>query len=172
MLVELGCIEVRDVESEDRDGDVAAGGAEAAELLDVGDVVAAAADGFAAAFAQVFELGEAFDEGEGEEEEDAEATEPGGDGNSCGGRAGEDANGVEAGEDDDVDEDRAFEAEGVCERGDEIDDKPQKEVVRFDQVEELWRQRGYDVGREQRQSEGDSEKENDDDDAGESGEIS
>ena len=93
-------------------------------MLDVGDVVAAAAGGDSAAFAEVFELGEAFDEGEGEEEEDAEAAEPGGDGNSGGGRAGEDANGVEAGEDDDVDQDGALEAERVGQRGDEVDAEP------------------------------------------------
>ena len=42
-LVELGGVEVGDVEGEDDDRGVAAGGAEAAELLDVGDMVAAAA---------------------------------------------------------------------------------------------------------------------------------
>ena len=67
-LVELGGVEVGDVEGEDDDRGVAAGGAEAAELFDVGDVIAAAAYGFdAAALAEVFELGEAFDEGKGEE---------------------------------------------------------------------------------------------------------
>jgi hypothetical protein len=73
VLVELGGVEVGDVEGEDDDGGVAAGGAEAAELFDVGDVVAAAADGDAATFAETFEFGEAFDEGEGEKEKDAEA---------------------------------------------------------------------------------------------------
>ena len=97
MVIELGGVEVPDVQGDDGDGDVAAGGAETAELFDVGDVVAAATGLDAAALAEVFELGEAFDEGEGEEEENAEAGEPGGDGDSGGGGPGEDADGVEAG---------------------------------------------------------------------------
>ena len=75
MVVEQGGIgvEVGDVKGEDDDGGVSAGGAEAAELLDVGDVVAASFGGGYAALAEVFELGEAFDEGQREEEEDTEA---------------------------------------------------------------------------------------------------
>ena len=74
--VELGGVEIGDVEGEDDDGGVSAGRAEAAELLDVGDVVATAAGGGPATLAEAFELGEAFDEGQREEEEDAEAAEP------------------------------------------------------------------------------------------------
>ena len=57
----------------------------AGELLDVGDVEAAAlAGGFLPRSTQVFELGEAFDEGQREEEEHAEAAESGGEGDSGG----------------------------------------------------------------------------------------
>ena len=84
-LVEMGGVEVGDVEGEDDDRDVGAGRAEAAELLDVGDVIATTFGDGSAALAEVFELGEAFDEGEREEEEDAEAGEPGGDRDSGGG---------------------------------------------------------------------------------------
>ena len=122
-------VEVGDVEGEDDDGGVSAGRAEAAELLDVGDVVAAAFGGGAATLAQVFKFGEAFDEGEGEEEEDAEAAEPGGEGDAGGSCSGDDADGVEAGEDDDVDEDGAFETERVGQGGDAIDAKPDEELV-------------------------------------------
>ena len=45
MAVELGGVEVGDVEGEDDDGGVAGGGAEGAELLDVADVIAAALGG-------------------------------------------------------------------------------------------------------------------------------
>ena len=41
VVVERGGVKIGDVEGEDADGDVSAGGAEAAELLDVGYVVAA-----------------------------------------------------------------------------------------------------------------------------------
>ncbi len=131
VVVELGGVgvEVGDVEGEDDDGGVSAGGAEAAELLDVGDVVAAAFGGDSAAFAKVFELGEAFDEGQREEEEDAEAAEPGGDGDSGGSGSGEDADGVEAGEDDDIDQDGALEAERVGQRGDGVDAEPTQEAI-------------------------------------------
>ena len=64
MLVEFGGVEIGDVEGEDDYRGVSAGGAEAAELLDIGDVIAAAAGGDAAALAKAFEFGEAFDEGE------------------------------------------------------------------------------------------------------------
>jgi len=106
--VELGGVEVGDVEGEHDDGGIATGSAEAAELFDVGDLVAAATCGRAATFAEIFEFGEAFDEGEGEKEEDAEAGKPGGDDDSGGGRTGDDADGVEAGEDDDVYQRGAF----------------------------------------------------------------
>jgi hypothetical protein len=110
VLVELDSVEIGDIEGEYNNGGVAAGGAEAAELFDVRYLVAAATRGGASPLAEVFELGEAFDEGEGEKEEDAEAGEPGGDDDSRGGRAGDDADGVEAREDDDVDQRRSFEA--------------------------------------------------------------
>ena len=67
VLIELGGVEGGDVEGEDHDRGKAAGGAEAAKLLDVGDVVAASACGGPAALSQVFQLGEAFDQGEARE---------------------------------------------------------------------------------------------------------
>ena len=135
MVVELGRVKGGDVEGEDDDGGIAAGGAEAAELLDVGDVVAAAAGGDASALAQAFEFGETFDEGEGEEEEDAEAAEPGGGADSGGGRASNDANGVKAGEDNDIHQDGAFETQGVSESCDEIDAQPEEKMARLDEGE-------------------------------------
>ena len=71
--VEMGGVEGRDVKGEDDDGSIAACGAEAAELFDVAYVVSAAAGGDTTALAEVFELGETFDEGQREEEEDTEA---------------------------------------------------------------------------------------------------
>ena len=171
VLVEMGGVEGRDVKGEDDDGSIAAGGAEAAELFDVGYVVSAAAGGDATAVAEVFKFGETFDEGEREEEEDAEAAQPGGDGDSRCGGAGDDANGVEAGEDDDVDQDRTLETQGVRERGDEIDAEPQQEVVGLDEIQELGRQGGDGMGDKQRQCERGCEKKNDDDDAGEGREV-
>ncbi len=64
MVVELCGVKGGDVEGEDDDRSKAACGAEAAKLLDVGDVIAAAARGDTAALAETFEFGEAFDEGE------------------------------------------------------------------------------------------------------------
>ena len=123
VAVELGGVEVGDVEGEDDDGGVGAGGAEAAELFEVGDVVAAAYCRDSPAFPEAFEFREAFDEGERKEEEDAEAGEPSGDGYSGGGGPGEDADGVEAGEHDDIDDDDAFEPERVSERSNEVDER-------------------------------------------------
>ena len=128
VLVELCGVEVGDVKREDDYGGVAAGGAEGAELLDVGDMVAAASGGVAATFAEIFELGEAFDEGEREEEEDAEAAEPDRGRDSSGGGSGDDADGVEAGENDDVDQNHALEAERISERSSEIDAEPEQEM--------------------------------------------
>ncbi len=139
-------------------------------MLDVGDVVAAATGGDASAFAQAFELGEAFDEGEGEEEEDAESAEPGGGWDSRGGGAGDDADGVEAGENDDVDQHRALETQGVGERCDEIDAEPEEEMERLDKGE-LRGEPGDDGGYKQGQRDGSKEKERDNDDTRESGEI-
>jgi hypothetical protein len=135
MAVELRGVEVGDVEGKDGDGDVSAGGAEAAKLLDVGDVVATTAGGGASALTEIFEFGEAFDEGEREEEEDAEAGEPGGDGNPRTSGAGDDADGVQAGEDDDVDDNGSFETERIGEGGDEIDAQPDEEAVRIEKEE-------------------------------------
>ncbi len=109
----MRCVEVRNIEREDSHGDVSRCRAEATELLYVGDVVAAAFRGGSAALTQVFELGEAFDEGKREKEEDAEAAEPGGSLNAGSCRAGKDANGVEAREDDDIDQNHPLEAERI-----------------------------------------------------------
>src|ERR1700733_5980653 len=104
VLVELCRVQVGDVEGEDDDRGKAACGPEGAELFDVADLVAATSRGDAAAFAKAFELGEALNQGEGEEEEDAEASQPGGDLDSSGGGAGDDADGVETGQGDNVDQ--------------------------------------------------------------------
>jgi hypothetical protein len=109
-------------------------------LLDVRDVISAPLRGGAAALAEVFEFGEAFDEGEREEEEDAEAAEPGGGFDAGSGRAGEDANGVKAGEDDDVDENHPLQAERIAERGDSIDDEPAEEGIEGLMAQEVVRQ--------------------------------
>ncbi len=95
-------------------------------------MVSAADGGYSAAHAKALKLGEAFDEGEREEEEDAEAGEPGRDFDSCGSRASEDADGVKAGEDDDVDDDDAFVAERVSEGSNKVDEEPLNELVGVD----------------------------------------
>jgi len=95
MAVERGDGRIVDVEGEDDDGGEGGCSAEDAELLEVCDAIGAAvgaglvADG--AAEAEVFEFAEALDEGEREEEEDGEGTEPRGDEVSGGGGAGEQA---------------------------------------------------------------------------------
>jgi len=171
VVVELGGVKGGDVEGQDDDGGVSAGCAKAAELLDVGDVVAAAACGDPAAFPQVLEFGEPLDEGEREEEEDTETTEPCGGRDSCGGGSGDNADGVEKGENDDINQHGTLEAQGVGERGDEIDAEPEKEMERLDESE-LRRERGDDGRDEESERDGGEEEEDDDNDAGEDGEIS
>ncbi len=128
--IELGCIEIGDVEREHGYRDVAGGRAEAAKLLQIADVIAAALGDLSSPLAQVFEFGEALDEGQGEKEEDAEAAKPGGGLDAGSSGAGEDADGIEAGENDDVDQDGPFQAQRIGQRGGGIDSQPDKEAIR------------------------------------------
>ena len=116
-----------DVEAEDDDGGVSAGGSEAANLLDICGGVAAPVGAGDAALAEVLELAESLDHGEREEKEDGEAGEPGGDDGLSGRGTGEDAQGVEAGEHEYVDEGDAFEVERVEGGADGVDEEPEGE---------------------------------------------
>ena len=70
MPVELCHVVAADVNGEDHDGRKGAGGAEAAQLFDIGYQVAAAVFRRRAAGTQVFQLGKALDDGQRKEQED------------------------------------------------------------------------------------------------------